>query len=95
MRAEGLFGRTLLARDLTKIPGERLPRQKIRLTGRWAGAPQFDWGEATVTARARDVRETAGASFFVPPWTAAAALSAGGRGRRGVAAGTAPDAHGT
>ncbi|MDT9690699.1 DUF916 domain-containing protein [Streptomyces sp. P9(2023)] len=78
LRAEGVFGRTLLARDLAKIPSELLPRQKIRLTERWTGSPQFDWGEVTLTATAKDVRESGGASFLALPWVAAAAVLAGG-----------------
>ncbi|WP_351236991.1 DUF916 domain-containing protein [Streptomyces sp. NPDC002133] len=80
LRAEGLFGRTLLARDLPKIPSELLPRQKIRLTERWAGAPQLDWGEVTLTASARDVRESSAVSFFALPWLVAGVLSAAGAG---------------
>ncbi|MFE7772784.1 WxL protein peptidoglycan domain-containing protein [Streptomyces sp. NPDC057445] len=80
LRAEGLFGRTLLARDLTRIPSELLPRQKIRLTERWAGAPQLDWGEVTLTASARDVRESAAVSFLALPWLAAAVLASGAAG---------------
>ncbi|MFD7442221.1 WxL protein peptidoglycan domain-containing protein [Streptomyces sp. NPDC059909] len=80
LRAEGLFGRTLLARDLTKIPSELLPRQKIRLTETWAGAPQLDWGEVTLTASARDVRESAAVSFFALPWLVAAVLLAAASG---------------
>ncbi|MGW2559951.1 WxL protein peptidoglycan domain-containing protein [Streptomyces sp. NPDC001514] len=80
LRAEGLFGRTLLARDLTKVPGELLPRQKIRLTERWAGAPQLDWGEVTLTASARDVRESAAVSFFALPWLVTALLLAAAAG---------------
>ncbi|MFD7326494.1 WxL protein peptidoglycan domain-containing protein [Streptomyces sp. NPDC059875] len=78
LRAEGVFGRTLLARDLAKIPSELLPRQKIRLTERWTGSPQFDWGEVTLTATAKDVRESGRASFLALPWLAAAAVLAGG-----------------
>ncbi|MFI1399861.1 WxL protein peptidoglycan domain-containing protein [Streptomyces sp. NPDC020681] len=76
LKAEGLFGRDLLHRDLTKIPSELLPRQKIRLTERWSGAPQLEWGEVKLTATARDVRESAGASFFALPWLVAAVLGA-------------------
>ena len=60
LRATGLFGRTLLARDLTKVPPELLPGQRVRLTEPWRGAPQFDWGEVTVTASAKGTRESAG-----------------------------------
>lgn len=80
LRAEGLFGRTLLARDLTGVPGELLPRQRIRLTANWAGAPQLDWGEVTLTASARDARGSGAASFLAVPWTAAAVLAAAGTG---------------
>ncbi|MFD7612926.1 WxL protein peptidoglycan domain-containing protein [Streptomyces sp. NPDC059828] len=83
LRAEGLFGRTLLARDLTKIPSELLPRQRIRLTERWAGAPQLDWGEVRLTARARDVRESAAVSFLALPWVVAAVVLAAGAGAVG------------
>ncbi|MFJ3584968.1 WxL protein peptidoglycan domain-containing protein [Streptomyces sp. NPDC090127] len=77
LRAEGVFGRTLLARDLARIPSELLPRQKIRLTERWTGAPQFDWGEVTLTATAKDVRESGRASFLALPWLAAGVVLAG------------------
>ncbi|MFD4760239.1 WxL protein peptidoglycan domain-containing protein [Streptomyces sp. NPDC058439] len=74
LRAEGLFGRTLLARDLKKIPSELLPRQRVRLTEQWAGAPQLEWGEIKVTASARDTRESAAASYFALPWLVAGVL---------------------
>jgi hypothetical protein len=77
-RAEGFFGRTLLVRDLEKIPSELLPRQKIRLTERWTGSPQFDWGQVTLTATAKDVRESGRASFLALPWLAAAVVLTGG-----------------
>ncbi|MFD5429312.1 WxL protein peptidoglycan domain-containing protein [Streptomyces sp. NPDC127084] len=80
LRAEGLFGRALLARDLTKIPSELLPRQRIRLTERWSGAPQLDWGEIELTATARDVRESASVSFLALPWLVAGVLTAAGAG---------------
>ncbi|MGW8763253.1 WxL protein peptidoglycan domain-containing protein [Streptomyces sp. NPDC055815] len=78
LKAEGLFGRTLLDRDLAKVPAELLPRQKIRLTERWTGSPQLDWGDVTLTATAKDVRETGTVSFLALPWLAAAILAAGG-----------------
>lgn len=76
LKAEGLFGRDLLSRDLKKIPSELLPRQKIRLTERWADAPHLEWGDVRLTASARGVRESAGASFFALPWLVAAVLAA-------------------
>jgi hypothetical protein len=75
LRATGLFGRTLLARDLTKIPSELLPGQRVRLSEPWRGAPQLDWGDVTLTATARDTRESASASFFALPWLVAAVLA--------------------
>ncbi|NML49175.1 DUF916 domain-containing protein [Streptomyces sp. R302] len=80
LSAEGLFGRTLLERDLDRVPAELLPRQKIRLTERWTGSPQLDWGEVTLTATAKDVRESAGVPFLAVPWLAAAVLALGAAG---------------
>ncbi|WP_330283506.1 WxL protein peptidoglycan domain-containing protein [Streptomyces sp. NBC_00588] len=74
LRAEGLFGRTLLARDLTRIPAELLPGQRVKLTEPWRGAPQLDWGDVTLTASAQHTRESASASFFSLPWVVALVL---------------------
>ncbi|WP_282695127.1 DUF916 domain-containing protein [Streptomyces sp. CC208A] len=91
LAAEGLFGRTLLDRELDRLPSELLPRQRIRLTERWTGSPQLDRGEVTLTATAEGVRESAAVSFLALPWQAAGVLllaAAGGlagwriRGRR-------------
>ncbi|MFI6283186.1 WxL protein peptidoglycan domain-containing protein [Streptomyces sp. NPDC051018] len=76
LKAEGLFGRDLLARDLRKIPSELLPRQRIRLTERWSGAPHIEWGEVRLTASAEDVRESARVSYFALPWLVALVLVA-------------------
>lgn len=76
LKATGLFGRTLLSRDLRGIPTELLPHQKVRLTERWAGAPQADRGDITLTATARDVRESGSTSFWALPWLVAALLLA-------------------
>ncbi|MGW1980203.1 WxL protein peptidoglycan domain-containing protein [Streptomyces sp. NPDC001889] len=80
LRAEGLFGRELLRRNLTKVPSELLPRQRIRLTERWPDSPQLDWGRIELTATAREVRESAGVSFLALPWLLAAALLAAAAG---------------
>ncbi|MFE0644592.1 WxL protein peptidoglycan domain-containing protein [Streptomyces sp. NPDC058877] len=77
LKARGLFGRTLLERDLDGVPAELLPRQKIRLTARWTGSPQFDRGDVTLTATAKGVRETGTVSFLALPWFAAAVLLVG------------------
>ncbi|MEU9618029.1 MULTISPECIES: WxL protein peptidoglycan domain-containing protein [unclassified Streptomyces] len=74
LKAEGLFGRTLLARDLQKIPSELLPRQQVRLTEQWADAPQLEWGEIELTASARDTRESAAVGYFALPWLVAGVL---------------------
>ncbi|GGT47799.1 DUF916 domain-containing protein [Streptomyces purpureus] len=77
LRAEGLFGRTLLDRDLAGVPSELLPRQRIRLTARWTGSPQLDRGEVTLMATAKDVRESGTVSFLALPWLAGGILIAG------------------
>ncbi|MFJ9904120.1 WxL protein peptidoglycan domain-containing protein [Streptomyces sp. NPDC101152] len=74
LRAKGLFGRTLLSRDLSRVPSELLPGQRVRLTEPWRGAPQLDWGDVTLTASAQDTRESASASFLALPWVAVAVL---------------------
>lgn len=68
LRARGLFGRTLLSRDLTGVPSELLPGERVRLTAPWRGAPQFDWGDVTLTASATGTKESASASFLALPW---------------------------
>ena len=76
LRAEGLFGRTLLSRDLSRIPSELLPGQRVHLTEPWRGAPQLDWGDVTLTASATDTRNSRSASFFALPWLVALVLLA-------------------
>ncbi|MFI7336670.1 WxL protein peptidoglycan domain-containing protein [Streptomyces sp. NPDC050085] len=76
LKATGLFGRTLLSRDLRALPTELLPHQKVRLSERWAKAPQADWGDVTLTATARDTEESGSASYFALPWLVASVLGA-------------------
>ncbi|MGW2635571.1 WxL protein peptidoglycan domain-containing protein [Streptomyces sp. NPDC001348] len=97
LRATGMFGRTLLTRDLTKIPSELLPGQRVRLTEPWRDAPQLDWGDVTVTARATGTHESASASFFALPWLVAVIVFVAGvatgvllRARRGRARPSVP-----
>ena len=78
LRARGLFGRTLLARKVTRVPAELLPGQRVRLSEPWRGAPQFDWGDITLTARAKGTRESGGASFLALPWLVVAVAFAAG-----------------
>ena len=93
LKARGLFGRTLLDRDLTRIPSELLPGQRVRLTEAWHGAPQLDRGDITLTASAPGTRQSATASFFALPWLLAGLVFAAGvvtgvllvRARRGRA----------
>ncbi|MEU9134916.1 DUF916 domain-containing protein [Streptomyces sp. NPDC048404] len=76
LRAEGLFGRTLLSRELAGIPSELLPGQRVRLTAPWHGAPQLDWGDVTLTASAAGTRESARVSFLALPWLVAVLAAA-------------------
>ncbi|MGW1210612.1 WxL protein peptidoglycan domain-containing protein [Streptomyces sp. NPDC002499] len=78
LKAQGLFGRTLLSRGLTRIPAELLPGQSVKLSEPWKGAPQLDWGDVTLTASAPGTRQSGSASFFALPWLAAALLLAVG-----------------
>lgn len=77
LRAQGLFGRTLLSRGLTRIPSELLPGQRVRLTEPWYGAPQLEWGDVKLTASAPGTRESASASFFALPWLVAVVVGVG------------------
>ncbi|WP_406508714.1 WxL protein peptidoglycan domain-containing protein [Streptomyces sp. NBC_00212] len=76
LSATGLFGRTLLSRNLTKVPSELLPGQQVTLTEAWHGAPQLDWGDVKLTASAKDARGSAAASFLALPWLAGGVLLA-------------------
>ncbi|MGQ4331315.1 WxL protein peptidoglycan domain-containing protein [Streptomyces hayashii] len=76
LTANGLFGRTLLTRDLNKLPSQLLPGQRVRLTERWAGAPQLDRAHVTLTASADRTTESATASFLAVPWPAVGTLTA-------------------
>lgn len=78
LKAQGLFGRTLLSRGLTRIPAELLPGQHVQLSEPWKGSPQLDWGDITLTASAPGTKQSASASFFALPWLAAALLLAVG-----------------
>ncbi|MFJ1805036.1 MULTISPECIES: WxL protein peptidoglycan domain-containing protein [unclassified Streptomyces] len=77
LKASGLFGRTLLTRDLTKIPSQLLPGQRVRLTERWTGAPQLDRTNIRLTASAENTSESASASFVSVPWLVATVVAAG------------------
>jgi hypothetical protein len=72
LTASGLFGRTLLTRDLKKLPSQLLPGQRVHLTERWSNAPQLDWTDVKLTASAKDTTESATASFVAVPWLVAA-----------------------
>ncbi|MFI9241705.1 WxL protein peptidoglycan domain-containing protein [Streptomyces sp. NPDC053086] len=78
LKARGLFGRTLLHRDLTRVPAELLPGQRVRLTETWRGAPQFDRADVTLTASAPGTRQSAGASFLALPRLLVALVFAAG-----------------
>ncbi|MER6910946.1 DUF916 domain-containing protein [Streptomyces sp. NPDC000594] len=76
IRAEGILGRELLDRRASRVPAELLPRQRVRLTERWQGAPRFDRGTVRVTATAPGVRASADVSFLAAPWTLLAVIAA-------------------
>ncbi|MCQ9130618.1 WxL protein peptidoglycan domain-containing protein [Streptomyces hilarionis] len=76
LTASGLFGRTLLTRDLKKVPSQLLPGQRVRLTERWTGAPQLDRAHVTLTASATRTTESATASFLAVPWAALGTVAA-------------------
>ncbi|MFF7351420.1 WxL protein peptidoglycan domain-containing protein [Streptomyces filipinensis] len=78
LKARGLFGRTLLDRELTRVPSELLPGQRVRLTETWHGAPQLDRGDVTLTASAPGTRQSASASFLALPWLAVALVFVAG-----------------
>ncbi|MFF5972062.1 DUF916 domain-containing protein [Streptomyces sp. NPDC012769] len=84
LKARGLLGRTLLSRDLDRVPAELLPRQKIRLTARWTDPPQFDRGELTLTATAGNVRASGRVSFLAVPWLPLALLVTGAAAAAGA-----------
>ncbi|MGW8333503.1 WxL protein peptidoglycan domain-containing protein [Streptomyces sp. NPDC055897] len=76
LSATGLFGRTLLGRGLTKVPSELLPGERVTLTEAWHGSPQLDWGDVELTATAKGVSGSGGASFLALPWLPLAILLA-------------------
>ncbi|MEV6054021.1 DUF916 domain-containing protein [Streptomyces sp. NPDC052107] len=78
LRARGLFGRTLLDRELTRVPSELLPGQRVRLTETWSGAPQLDRADVTLTASATGTRQSASASFLALPWLLAGVVFVAG-----------------
>ncbi|MGW3203538.1 WxL protein peptidoglycan domain-containing protein [Streptomyces sp. NPDC001135] len=98
LKARGLFGRTLLDRELTRVPSELLPGQRVRLTETWRGAPQLDRADVTLTASAPGTRQSASASFLALPWLVATLVFVAGvatgallvRARRGRVRRSAP-----
>ncbi|MFF7586000.1 DUF916 domain-containing protein [Kitasatospora purpeofusca] len=67
-------------RQLTNLPAELLPGEKVQVTENWEGAPS-GWGEATVTVTAGGTRATGSVGFLDLPWillAAALALVGGG-----------------
>ncbi|WP_416986299.1 WxL protein peptidoglycan domain-containing protein [Streptomyces sp. T028] len=77
LKAEGLFGRTLLTRDLKNLPSQLLPGQRVHLTERWHNAPQLDWTDVKLTATAKNTKESATASFVAVPWLVAGVVALG------------------
>ncbi|KUN05236.1 hypothetical protein AQI95_17325 [Streptomyces yokosukanensis] len=78
LKVRGLFGRRLLDRELTRVPSELLPGQRVRLTETWRGAPQLDRADVTLTASAPGTRQSASASFLALPWLVVMLVSVAG-----------------
>ncbi|QES48324.1 DUF916 domain-containing protein [Streptomyces venezuelae] len=77
VRAEGLFGRTVLNRPARDLKLVLLPGQRIELTEPWPDSPQLDRVEVTLTAGAVDhpvLSAEGGTAFTAVPWPAAGAL---------------------
>ncbi|CAN3977672.1 WxL protein peptidoglycan domain-containing protein [Kitasatospora purpeofusca] len=67
-------------KQLTNVPAELLPGEKVQVTEGWEGAPS-GWGEVTVTATANGADATGSVGFLDLPWIllgAVLALLAGG-----------------
>ncbi|MEV8535244.1 DUF916 domain-containing protein [Streptomyces sp. NPDC051211] len=76
VRAEGLFGRTVLNRPARDLKLVLLPGRRIDLTEPWPDSPQLDRVTVTLTATAADhpdLRSQGGAAFTAVPWPAAGA----------------------
>ncbi|MFE2726943.1 DUF916 domain-containing protein [Kitasatospora sp. NPDC059327] len=90
----GVFVGGPTTRQLTNVPAELFPGERVQVTEDWPGAPS-GWGDATVTATADGVRASGSDGFLEVPWIPLAGvlvlLTAGGavllvRRRRRVAA---------
>ncbi|MER5931193.1 DUF916 domain-containing protein [Streptomyces sp. NPDC002054] len=77
VRAEGLFGRTVLNRPARDLKLVLLPGQRVELTEPWQDSPQLDRVTVTLTAGAvdhPDLAAKARTDFVAVPWPAAGAL---------------------
>ncbi|MEW2414994.1 DUF916 domain-containing protein [Streptomyces sp. NPDC046866] len=77
VRAEGLFGRTVLDRPAREKKVVLLPGQRIELTEPWPDAPQLDRVTVRVSATATaypDLAAQSETAFLAVPWPAVGAL---------------------
>ncbi|MED7947379.1 DUF916 domain-containing protein [Streptomyces sp. BE20] len=75
----GVFAGGPTTRQLTNVPAELFPGEKVQVTESWPGAPT-GWGDVTVTATANGVGASGSDDFLEVPWILAgllALLSAG------------------
>ncbi|MER7758291.1 DUF916 domain-containing protein [Streptomyces sp. NPDC097619] len=77
VRAQGVFGRTLLDRPAKDLRLSLLPGHAVRLTETWADAPQLGRVTLRLTATSEghpDLRESGTAGFWAVPWPALGVL---------------------
>ncbi|GAB2597749.1 hypothetical protein GCM10027168_33270 [Streptomyces capparidis] len=76
VRAEGLFGRTLMRRPASGVPARLPPGRRVELTERWDQAPRLDRVRVVVTATAGGRSGSGAATFTAVPWAAAGTVLA-------------------
>ncbi|MFD6874962.1 MULTISPECIES: DUF916 domain-containing protein [unclassified Streptomyces] len=68
VRVGGVYVGGPAERQLTGVPSELLPGQRVRLSASWPGAPFAGRGDVTVTATADSLGGSASDSFLEVPW---------------------------
>ncbi|MFJ3840382.1 LPXTG cell wall anchor domain-containing protein [Streptomyces sp. NPDC090054] len=68
VRVGGVYVGGPAERQLTGVPSELLPGQKVRLSASWSGAPFAGRGDVTVTATADSLSGSASDRFLEVPW---------------------------
>ncbi len=72
LTASGAFGRRLLHRELTGLPAELLPGQRVRLSAPWADPPAAEWAEVTMQVSAPGAAAKASVGHAARPGLATA-----------------------